>query len=85
MHDDQPQRDSAPEDEFSRQVFAKANRKLKAQRAGQSGVWFGLGMMGLIGWSVAVPAAPTPDMITDEPVITSVTTHHKIRLDDTTR
>lgn len=55
MHDDQPQRDSAPEDEFSRQVFAKANRKLKAQRAGQSGVWFGLGMSGLIGWSVTVP------------------------------
>ena len=33
---------------------AKAARKLKAQRSKQ-GVWFGLGMMGLIGWSVVVP------------------------------
>jgi ATP synthase protein I len=37
------------------QVGAKAARKLKARRGGVPGVWFGLGMMGLIGWSVAVP------------------------------
>jgi len=36
------------------QVGAKAARKLKARKSGQ-GVWFGLGMMGLIGWSVVVP------------------------------
>ncbi len=36
-------------------VGAKAVRKLKAQRSSTSGVWFGLGMMGLIGWSVVVP------------------------------
>jgi ATP synthase protein I len=40
---------------FARQVAAKAARKLRAQRAGDKGVWFGLGMSGLIGWSVAVP------------------------------
>ena len=39
---------------FSQEVGAKAARKLKAQRSKQ-GVWFGLGMMGLIGWSVVVP------------------------------
>ena len=39
---------------FSREVGAKAARKLKA-RSSTQGVWFGLGMMGLIGWSVAVP------------------------------
>ena len=37
------------------QVGAKAARKLKAQRNSTPGVWFGLGMMGLIGWSVVVP------------------------------
>ena len=37
------------------QVGAKAARKMKARRDGTEGVWFGLGMMGLIGWSVAVP------------------------------
>jgi len=40
---------------FLRQVTAKAARKLAAQREGTQTVWFGLGMMGLIGWSVAVP------------------------------
>ena len=40
---------------FSREVGAKASRKLKAQRNSTQGVWFGLGMMGLIGWSVVVP------------------------------
>jgi len=37
------------------QVGAKAARKLRAKRNATPGVWFGLGMMGLIGWSVVVP------------------------------
>ena len=40
---------------FSRKVGAMAERKLKARRNSTQGVWFGLGMMGLIGWSVVVP------------------------------
>lgn len=40
---------------FSQEVGAKAARKLKARRNSAQGVWFGLGMMGLIGWSVVVP------------------------------
>ncbi|MGR9087412.1 MAG: AtpZ/AtpI family protein [Gammaproteobacteria bacterium] len=40
---------------FAKQVGAKAARKLKAKRNATPGVWFGLGMMGLIGWSVVVP------------------------------
>jgi ATP synthase protein I len=40
---------------FSREVGAKAARKLKAQDNAKKGVWFGLGMMGLVGWSVVVP------------------------------
>jgi ATP synthase protein I len=42
--------------EFSRAVAAKVARKLKAQLNSNQGVWFGLGMMGLVGWSVAIPA-----------------------------
>jgi ATP synthase protein I len=42
------------ESSLAGQVGAKAARKLKARRSTQ-GVWFGLGMMGLIGWSVVVP------------------------------
>jgi ATP synthase protein I len=36
-------------------IAAKSTRKLRAQRHSASEVWFGLGMMGLIGWSVAIP------------------------------
>lgn len=43
------------ETEFSREVGRKAARKLKAQRQVNRTIWFGLGMMGLVGWSVAVP------------------------------
>lgn len=38
-----------------RQVSAKIARKLEVQREAKQGVWFGLGMSGVIGWSVAVP------------------------------
>jgi ATP synthase protein I len=41
---------------FSRQVAAQAKRKLKAQRSTTRSIWFGLGMSGLVGWSVTVPA-----------------------------
>jgi ATP synthase protein I len=40
---------------FSQQVGDMAARKLKAQRHVTRTVWSGLGMMGLIGWSVAIP------------------------------
>lgn len=39
---------------LARQIGASADRKMRA-RDHKQGVWFGLGMMGLIGWSVAVP------------------------------
>jgi len=39
---------------FAEEVGTKAARKLRAQR-NPTQVWFGLGMMGLIGWSVVVP------------------------------
>ena len=54
MNDD-PKTTSKNEPPLARQVGAKAERKLKARRNPSQGVWFGLGMMGLIGWSVAIP------------------------------
>jgi len=45
---------SKVEPTLAAQIGAKADRKLKARNSTQ-GVWFGLGMMGLIGWSVVVP------------------------------
>ena len=36
------------------EVGVKERRKLRA-REEDRGVWFGLGMFGLVGWSVAIP------------------------------
>jgi ATP synthase protein I len=44
-----------PADDFARQVKIKETRKLKAQANAKDNVWFGLGMFGLVGWSVAIP------------------------------
>ncbi|WP_339673801.1 AtpZ/AtpI family protein [Dasania marina] len=43
------------ETKFSQQVGEKAARKLKAQRHVTQTIWSGLGAMGLVGWSVAIP------------------------------
>jgi ATP synthase protein I len=40
---------------FGKEVGIKAARKIKAKQKSEEGVWFGLGMMGLVGWSVVVP------------------------------
>ncbi|MGD8388820.1 MAG: AtpZ/AtpI family protein [Desulfobacteraceae bacterium] len=37
------------------EVGVKERRKLRARSEKDRGVWFGLGMFGLVGWSVAVP------------------------------
>ncbi|NNM52497.1 MAG: F0F1 ATP synthase subunit [Pseudomonadales bacterium] len=37
------------------QIGVKAARRLRTQHSLSSGVWFGLGTMGLVGWSVVVP------------------------------
>lgn len=42
-------------DKLPQAIEAQAARKLRFKRNPAPGVWFGLGMMGLIGWSVAVP------------------------------
>jgi ATP synthase protein I len=55
MTDESKQKPLKPKSTLSREVGAKAVRKLRAQRHVTRTVWFGLGMMGLVGWSVAVP------------------------------
>ena len=55
MSDDDSNREVKPAPSLGQEVDAKARRKLKARRNPEPGVWFGLGMMGLIGWSVTIP------------------------------
>lgn len=40
---------------FLREVEAKGDRRARARRRRDRPAWFGLGMFGLMGWSVAVP------------------------------
>lgn len=41
--------------EFSTQIGKKAARKRRARRTKRESVWLGLGVFGVVGWSVAVP------------------------------
>ncbi len=43
------------QDELSEQVAKKEQRKMKARREQGRSIWYGLGMFGLVGWSIAVP------------------------------
>jgi ATP synthase protein I len=49
-----PARRPSAEDAFSRTVGAQERRKLRTARHGTQ-VWSGLGMLGLVGWSVGTP------------------------------
>ncbi len=40
---------------FQRQIAKKSDRKLKARKEAKN-IWFGLGMFGMVGWSVAIPS-----------------------------
>ena len=55
MNDKQDMKSPKDGPNLAGQVGAKAARKLRARRHASQGIWFGLGMMGLIGWSVAIP------------------------------
>ena len=44
-----------PADELAARVASKAARRIKARGERRHGLWFGLGMFGLVGWSVAIP------------------------------
>lgn len=50
-----PKGDDVRQD-FRRKLEASQRRRLRALRQGDRSVFFGFGMFGLVGWSVAVPA-----------------------------
>ena len=52
---DESQRHKTQE-ELATVVGAKEDRKVRARKDAHRSVWFGLGMFGIVGWSVAVPA-----------------------------
>lgn len=43
------------DDELGDRIDRQARRKLRARRHRDRSTWFGLGMYGLVGWSVVMP------------------------------
>jgi len=51
----QPQGHQEAEDKLISTVEVKEERKLRARRQPGNSVWFGFGMFGMVGWSIALP------------------------------
>ena len=47
--------DNDQKDGFGRIISEKETRKVKALQEKKRSEWFGLGMFGMVGWSVVVP------------------------------
>ncbi len=50
-----PNASSSTSHRWPEEVGQREARKLRARQEGPPTVWFGLGMFGLVGWSVAIP------------------------------
>jgi ATP synthase protein I len=55
MKPSKPKDEGLMHHEFERQIQEKTTRKLKARREGDRSIWAGLGLFGMVGWSVIVP------------------------------
>jgi ATP synthase protein I len=42
-------------EDFTQKVGAKEARKIKGKSQKDEGIWFGLGVFGIVGWSVVIP------------------------------
>lgn len=47
--------DTGAEKEFTDRIGSKADKKLKARKRKDESFLFWLGMMGMVGWAVAIP------------------------------
>ena len=52
---DKNKQKSVSSNNFTKSIEVQTKRKIKARDDGKHSVWFGLGMFGLIGWSVVIP------------------------------
>ena len=50
-----PDDESRKEPDFFCSVGVREKRKIRARNKNHDEVWFGLGMFGVIGWSVSIP------------------------------
>lgn len=45
------------EKRFTKEVTRKQKLKLRAKEFSEKGLWYGLGMLGMVGWAIAIPVA----------------------------
>ena len=43
------------QEEFHEQIEKKATQKLQAKQKGDRTIWYGLGLFGIVGWSITIP------------------------------
>ena len=48
-------RDNGEPNDVVDDIARQAERRIRARRERRRGVWFGLGMFGMVGWAVALP------------------------------
>ncbi|WP_421655406.1 AtpZ/AtpI family protein [Leptothermofonsia sp. ETS-13] len=50
-----PKPPNADSTAFEQQVRQKSTRKIQARQEGDRSIWAGLGLFGMVGWSVMIP------------------------------
>lgn len=55
MTDQDPNQRHGADKDITDEIGRKAARKEQARRRRQRSVWFGFGMFGIVGWSIAAP------------------------------
>lgn len=50
-----PEMKDKPTEKLVEQIGSRARRKQKAREQTERTIWFGFGMFGLVGWSIAIP------------------------------
>ncbi|AVZ29516.1 AtpZ/AtpI family protein [Nodularia spumigena] len=54
-HSSSPKKSQQSETDFQKQIRTKSARKLQARRRKDQSIWFNLGVIGLVGWSITIP------------------------------
>ena len=55
MNKESEQKTIQNQNRYLHRIDGTAKRKLATRKRPNQGVWFGLGMMGLVGWSIVIP------------------------------
>lgn len=53
---DEMRSEPTPEKRLREKIARSAERHLEAEREQRRSIWFSLGLLGVVGWSIAVPA-----------------------------